>query len=214
VQVDPFGGTRLEERQQSLGLAHRGIEPERVVGRREDRRHPVVDRGDAFVRVGRDDRARVEFVRRGLAVLEDRSHREQRTAAHAQREGTRAAAAVLPLVEAVCRHESTPMCEGVAEERTRRHRLGSRVDRAPSRAHVLREARHEAPAARFEHALASVSGAHPHDRDGLARRDVETRGQHRFAGEIEMARDLRARLREKEAPAHRAGQRSPRGRRR
>ncbi len=135
------------------------------------------------------------FVLGRAAMLEERRHREEFAAAHAQREGARAATAVLPFVEAVRRYESAPAGEGVAEERTRRKRLGARVDRAPPRPHVLREARHETPAAQLEHALAPVARTRPHHRDGLARRDVETRGQQQFVGEIEVMRDLRTRLR-------------------
>ena len=164
-----------ERREQVGNVEIGGVEPARVVLRRDDHRHPLVHRPQQVVGRRRQDRAGVEHGAVG-APASARTGPRSRTARRPcipMCTGCLPPGVDLPLVEAVGRNQAAVPAKGGAERRLLGDRLGARVDHLRADRRILGPARDESPA--HLDAFARAVGALAHDRHLLHRRDVVAR---------------------------------------
>ena len=101
----------------------------------EDDGHPVVDRRDDIVRLGRDDRTRVDGRSSQVPAIPQPGEGKGTVVSLCNAVRLLCTASLLPLVEPVSEDETAPGLERLAEARFLGDRLGSCVDklRPPSR---------------------------------------------------------------------------------
>src|SRR3954466_9655427 len=160
------------------GFPVRRIEPLRVILRRYDHRHAVMDRLHQRVGRGGDERNAVHAV----PQRRDARQAEERRIARAQVPGMLLAGNGLPLVEAARGYEAAPLAKRIAKRRPLGDRLAARIRELVADRRVLRPMRNQSPAV-----LACAFARD--DQDVGARTDVVARLELRGLVAPELQRD-------------------------
>src|SRR5512146_499676 len=198
-----FRRIRDEKGRQRIRVLERRVEPPGVFPPRKDHRHPVVDRDQDGIRVGRQDRARLDAAcARAFPSVPQPGEGEEMPVAHPDVVRLFSALFPLPLVEAAGGDQAPAPFESVAERRLFTCGFGACVDEAVADRGVFRPGRNEAPAEKGK--LASFSRrAGAYGSDGLGRGDVVARRQRGEAGDAELPGEDLIRLEQGEPAAHR-----------
>jgi hypothetical protein len=173
----------------------------------EDDRHPIVDRPDQRVGLGREQGRRLDRAAVPLPPLPQARDAERASAGDAEQVRVFLAADHAPFVEGIGRHQAPAQLERRAERRLLLHRLGPCVDELVADGRVVGPRGDQAPAGRD--ALAAAVGAEADDRQRLRRRDVVAGRLDRRVGDGEGVEQGLLAEPDRQPPAHRRSLRAP-----
>ncbi len=203
VDFEQVFGCRCNQCFRDLSINLAAVEPHIESLRRDDRRHPVVNRGASLIGSGRDDRGGFLLFAVGTGPGFPKAGERHWTAGLRPDEiGPLAAALLFPFVEAVGRKQAAAAAHGGTKGRLVDDRFTARVYQQRKCARVLDPGRDQAPAHQRELPLAFGK---PHNRHGLGRRDIVTRRKIRLLEIAEQPPDRLGRARDHIASAHIVG---------
>ena len=182
-----FGGIRAKQGFQELRFEAVGLQPPLIMFRAENDRHPVVDGGDHWIRLGGDDgegldhltdggagiiEAKFTFVRRTDPFFPQTSHAEESALFAREPEGLFAGGCGLPLVKSVSRDQAALLFKRFPVAGLLTDGVGAGVGELIADGFILGPRGNQTPAHGFQGGLAVFP-----DEDGglLARGEIVTR---------------------------------------